>query len=108
MKKSYIIRSYIHYNNQVGSLIRVSTDTDFVCQNEEFIQFVDDLAQHIVAFQPPNIEELMKQEFLWDEESSSKVYQILQQQRKKFGENIEIDNFIVFGNHEEETEVYEF
>ncbi len=46
-----LIHSYIH-NDRVGVLVEVNTETDFVARNDEFREFVHDLALHIAAMRP--------------------------------------------------------
>lgn len=52
-----VVRSYIHSNNSVGSLIELNCETDFVANNSEFIQLADDIAMHITAMSPDFIRE---------------------------------------------------
>ncbi len=47
-----IIHSYIHGAGQVGVLIEVLCETDFVARNEQFQEFVHDLALQIAAANP--------------------------------------------------------
>lgn len=46
------IASYIHFDNKIGVLVEVNSETDFVARNEEFIKFSSDLALHIAATNP--------------------------------------------------------
>jgi len=46
------VSSYIHMGGKIGVLIEVNTETDFVARNEEFQQFVKDVAMHIAAVNP--------------------------------------------------------
>ena len=47
------IDSYIHFNNTVGVLIEVNSETDFVANTDEFKQLVRDLALHIASPSAP-------------------------------------------------------
>ncbi len=47
-----IIASYIHHNGNVGALVEVHCQSDFVAKNNEFKKFAKDIAMHIVAFDP--------------------------------------------------------
>jgi elongation factor Ts len=42
-----VVQSYIHSGNQIGVLVEVDCETDFVARNEEFVAFARDIAQHI-------------------------------------------------------------
>jgi len=50
--KSGLIDCYIHAGGRIGVLIEVLTETDFVAKNEEFKNFVHDIALHIAASNP--------------------------------------------------------
>jgi len=43
------IQSYIHGNAQVGVLVEVNCNTDFVARNDDFVAFARDIALHIAA-----------------------------------------------------------
>jgi elongation factor Ts len=44
-----VIQSYIHAGNQVGVLVEVDCETDFVARNERFVEFARDVALHVAA-----------------------------------------------------------
>ena len=46
------VQSYIHAGNQIGVLVEVDCQTDFVARNERFVEFARDLALHIAAAAP--------------------------------------------------------
>jgi elongation factor Ts len=48
-----LVDSYIHFGGQIGVLIEVNCETDFVARNEEFKVLVQDLAKQIAAC--PNV-----------------------------------------------------
>jgi len=47
-----LVHAYIHAGSRVGVLVEVNCQTDFVARNEEFQQFVDQLAMHIASEKP--------------------------------------------------------
>ncbi len=49
------IAAYIHAGNQVGVLLELSCETDFVSKNPEFKQLAYDLAMHAAATNPSYI-----------------------------------------------------
>lgn len=53
--KEGLIESYIHGDGKIGVLIEVLSETDFVAKNEEFKQFVHDIALHVAAMDPKYI-----------------------------------------------------
>ena len=48
-----LIDSYIHFNNTVGVLLEVNSETDFVANTDEFRQLVKDLALHVASPSAP-------------------------------------------------------
>jgi elongation factor Ts len=47
-----VISAYIHNSRDVGALVELSCETDFVAKNEEFVQLAYDVAMHVVAANP--------------------------------------------------------
>jgi len=47
-----VIDSYIHYNKQVGVLLDIRCETDFVARNEEFQKLSHELCLQIAAMNP--------------------------------------------------------
>jgi len=85
-----VIEAYVH-NNQIGVLAEVRSETDFVARNEEFRAFAHNIAMHIAAAAPRDVEELLKQEYIKEPEIIVNDY--LKQMIQKFGENIKISRF---------------
>ncbi len=50
-----IVDSYIHANGRIGVLVEVNAETDFVARNQEFRDFVRDVAMQIAAANPQYI-----------------------------------------------------
>ena len=47
-----LVESYIHGGGRIGVLVEVNCETDFVARNEDFKQFVKDIAMQIAAAKP--------------------------------------------------------
>lgn len=47
-----LIGHYVHANGKVAAMVVVTCETDFVARNEDFKQFVHDLALHVTASNP--------------------------------------------------------
>jgi elongation factor Ts len=90
--KAGIIDSYIHNNKQIGVLLEARSETDFVARNEEFQLFVHNLAMHIAASDPIDIEALLQQPYIKNPQLTIGDY--LNEMIQKFGENLEISRFI--------------
>lgn len=82
------VQSYIHNTGQVGALIVLSSETDFVSKNDEFVALARDIAMHAAAMHPADIAELLTQPFIKD--PSKTIADLISQATQKFGERIEV------------------
>jgi elongation factor Ts len=46
------VQAYIHANHEVGTLVELSSETDFVSKNEAFVALAREIAMHIAAASP--------------------------------------------------------
>lgn len=53
--KQGIIDSYIHFSQDLGAMVEVNCETDFVARTEDFKRFVRDIVMHIAAVAPSYI-----------------------------------------------------
>ena len=88
------VASYIHTTGQVGALVLLSCETDFVSKNEEFSGLARDIAMHITAMRPSSKEELVAQPFIKD--PSKTIADLISAATQKFGERTELGNFACF------------
>jgi elongation factor Ts len=51
------VASYIHAGGKIGVLVEVNCETDFVARNEDFQEFVRDIALHVAAANPQFVSE---------------------------------------------------
>jgi elongation factor Ts len=111
-----IIESYIHFGGNLGSLVEVNCETDFVARTDIFKKFAKDIAMQVAATNPKYIKRedipqgekekiedideyakencLLEQLFIKDNKLTIKDY--LQQIISQTGENITIKRFIRF------------
>lgn len=47
-----IVHAYVHANGRVGALVEVACETDFVARNEDFKNFVHEVAMQVTAANP--------------------------------------------------------
>jgi len=88
----WLITSYIHYNGRVGVLVQSHCQSDFVAKNEEFQQFVKNIAMQIAASNPKWVsQEDVPQEKIEEERK------ILTEQAKEEGKPSHIVEKIVEG-----------
>lgn len=94
---SGVVSSYIHSNNQVGAMVELLSETDFVAGNKDFQKVAYDIAMQVAAT-PDNeledLETLLGQPFIKDAEKS--ISDLIKEATQKFGERIEIGRFEKF------------
>ena len=88
------VAAYIHTNKQVGAIVMLSCETDFVSKNEEFDALARDIAMHISAMRPATTEELLAQPFVKD--PSKTIADLISLAVQKFGERTEVSGFSCF------------
>lgn len=92
--KEGIVDSYIHANKKLGAMVEVMCETDFVARNSDFQDLAHDIAMHVAAARPGNVEELLAQPFIKDQNIT--VKDLVNQCIAKVGENIQIGRFEIF------------
>jgi elongation factor Ts len=50
-----VVQCYVHNTNEVGAMVLLSCETDFVSKNEEFVSLAREIAMHIAASSPKYI-----------------------------------------------------
>lgn len=89
--KAGYVASYIHSNGQVGSLVEMVCETDFVAQNDEFRTLAREIALHIAAMNPGSVEELLDQEYVRD--ASTTIAMMVKSLSGKIGEKMQVRRF---------------
>lgn len=85
------IFSYIHHNQLMGALLELHCATDFVARSEEFCKLGNDLALHVAAMHPVDVEELLAQPCLKD--TSLTIGELLNTFSAKVNEPIKVQRF---------------
>ncbi|MCF7873975.1 MAG: elongation factor Ts [Candidatus Omnitrophica bacterium] len=111
-----VIESYVHFGGNIGVLVEVNCETDFVARNDLFKKFAKDVAMHVAALSPEyvskdqvsqeileqvkNKEEYIKKNCLLEQpfvkDSSLTVSDYLKKVVSQTGENIKIERFVRF------------
>lgn len=86
-----IIQAYVHPNKTIGVLLNLSCETDYVAMNEDFIQLANDIAMHIAAMMPEDVEGLLEQPFVKNPEIT--ISKLIEEAVLKIGERIVIAEF---------------
>jgi elongation factor Ts len=85
-----LVESYVH-NERIGVLLRLSAETDFVVRSGPFRALAHDLAMHIAAAAPKDVEELLAQPYIKDE--SRTIKDVIGEVIAKVGENVAVGEF---------------
>lgn len=116
-----VIESYIHFGGNIGVLVEVNCETDFVARTDLFKKFAKDVAMHIAALAPEYISQdqipqdiyetienkkdyvkrtcLLEQPFIKD--TALTVSNYLEKVVSQTGENMKIKRFVRFSVGEE-------
>lgn len=100
-----IVASYVHATREMGAMIMLSCETDFVAKTEDFITLADDLAKQVAAMSPAVIkrdegddrttdEVLIEQPFLKNGDMT--VAEMIAGAVQKLGERIEVTEMVRF------------
>jgi elongation factor Ts len=87
-----VISSYIHAGDQIGVLVEVNCETDFVARTEQFQEFARQVALHVAAASPLYISE----DDLSDEEREAEL-RVLREQAAAEGKPENVQERIVEG-----------
>jgi elongation factor Ts len=87
-----LVDTYIQPDGQVGVLIEVNCQTDFVARNESFKSLVKNLAKQ--AANADSVESLLTQPYI--EDASVTVDEAVKQVIATLGENIQVRRFVTF------------
>ena len=83
-----LVRVSFGEGNKTASIVEVNSETDFVAKNEEFIEFVEDLAKEVLAKGNMPMEQFMAEPF-----GEGTVQETLTAKVAKIGENLSIRRF---------------
>jgi len=88
------VASYVHSTKTMGAMVELDSETDFVSKNDEFKQLAYDIAMHVSATSPADVEALMAEPFVKD--GTRTIKQLIEGAVQKFGERVEIKRFARF------------
>ena len=78
-------------DGNIGAMVEVNSETDFVAKNAEFQEFVKNIARQVIATNPADVEALLASKFI-DNESVT-IQDMLTEKIAKIGENMNIRRF---------------
>ena len=86
-----LVETYISEDGKVGVVVEVNAETDFVAKNEEFRNFVADVAKQVAKENPADVEALLKQKSIAEPDKT--VEEVLTNKIATIGENMSIRRF---------------
>ena len=86
-----LVETYISEDGKVGAVVEVNAETDFVAKNDEFKNFVKDVARQVVEKAPASVEELLAQNSITEPDKT--VQEVLTNKIATIGENMSIRRF---------------
>ncbi len=86
-----LVGTYSHHDRTKSALASLACETDFVARTKEFRNLVNEIAMQVVAMNPKNKKELLKQPWIRDE--SKTIEDLVKEMTAKTGENIVLKDF---------------
>ena len=87
-----LVYALVSEDKKVGAVVEVNAETDFVAKNQEFRDFVADVAKQIVEKNPVDVEALLEQESIVV--PGKTVKEVLTDKIATIGENMSIRRFV--------------
>ena len=85
-----LLEAYVH-NGRVGVLLELRSETDFVARSEPVKDLAHNLALHVAAMVPADVESLMQQPYVKDEAKT--VEEAIKGVIAMVGENLKVARF---------------
>ena len=85
-----LVATYVTADKKVGSVVEVNAETDFVAKNDEFVNFVNDVAEIVADKKPADVEALLETTY---KETGKTVKEVLTEKIATIGENMTIRRF---------------
>lgn len=77
-------------DGNIGAMVEVNSETDFVAKNAEFQQFVKDVAKQVIVNNPKDVEELLDSKFV---DGDNTIREMLTEKIATIGENMNVRRF---------------
>jgi elongation factor Ts len=80
------VRAWVSKDGQLGSIVALTSETDFVAKTEEFGKLADALAAHVASRAPQSVDELLHQEL----DGGGPIAETIKSMSGKMGENMQV------------------
>ena len=85
-----LVAAYVSADKKVGSIVEVNAETDFVAKNDEFVNFVNDVAEIVATSNPSDLDALLATSY---KNVGKTVQEVLTEKIATIGENMSIRRF---------------
>ena len=85
-----LVATYVSADKKVGSIVEVNAETDFVAKNDEFVNFVNDVAEIVATSNPTDVDGLLETSY---KGTGKTVKEVLTEKIATIGENMTIRRF---------------
>ncbi len=85
-----LVAAYVSADKKVGAIVEVNAETDFVAKNEEFVEFVNDVAEIVATANPASVDALLETGY---KNIGKTVKEVLTDKIATIGENMTIRRF---------------
>ncbi len=86
-----VVESYIHPGKNVGAMVELRCESDFVAKSEDFQKLAHELCLQIAAI---GSEEIPLLEQPWIKDEGKKIKELIAEYISKFGESIVLERFV--------------
>ena len=86
------VLAYVHQGGQLGAMIKIGCETDFVAKGDDFQKLTKELAMQVASMNPKNVKELLGQEYIRDH--SKKIEDLIKETSIKVKEKIEVKEIV--------------
>jgi elongation factor Ts len=80
------VRAWVAPNAQLGSIVALTSETDFVAKTEEFVKLAEALAAHVAQRAPADVDALLRQELA----GGGPIAETIKAMSGKMGENMQV------------------
>ena len=85
-----LVAAYVTADKKVGAIVEVNAETDFVAKNDEFVKFVNDIAEIVAMNNPADLDALFETSY---KDAGKTVKEVLTDKIATIGENMSIRRF---------------
>ena len=85
-----LVAAHVTADKKVGAIVEVNAETDFVAKNDEFVNFVNDIAEIVATSAPADLEGLLATTY---KNAGKTVQEVLTDKIATIGENMSIRRF---------------